>query len=386
MVAPRQQRVASTSSAYNATDVLVGGLPDGYFVTADIDSGAGTHVLYLRSVTDMGTALDSVSCSYKFFPGDELTQYGALTANGDVFYMRDVRFTSDPTSFYRVSQSGGTLVVDEIGPVDIEPSAPGYLLASHDGTQLVVVNSTTGTGYNATTGVQEYEIDLSTTLGTSNLLILAAPLADHLLVYNQDTTRTILVDSAGTDIDSTLMSGGFIPALYSCAPTTGAGLMMTVAINTTTLAFNVLDCDVVGGTVDWRFSSSSADYKSITVPAWTGWSGVNLATRLGTYGDTCVLTMRDRTGTYSDRSIYWIDLETGDYTTSYITRFAANGAYAINMCGADATVLWGLDLGTWSGWSTDAVPPVLRQRQSPKRTPSRVRDVDLRQRQTPYIT
>jgi hypothetical protein len=367
--APRKQRVISTSSAYNATDVLVGGLPDGYFVTADIDSDS--HVLYLRNVADMGAALDSVSCAYKFFPGDGLTQYGVLTARGDVFYMRDTRFTADPTSFYRVSQSGGALVVDEIGPVDIEPSsAPSYLLASNDGAQLVIVSTLTCAGYNATTGVQQYEVDLATALGTSNIQIIGIPKPNRIIIWQKDADQTWLLDETGATLD-TNPDIQVDARLYECAGGPDLGILVTRAYTNTEITYNYVEIDE-SDVVTWRWERN----KIITTPHWTGWTGSNLATRLGSYGDTCAITMRDRTGTYDPRSIWLIDLATGDYVATDVSPYAANGAYAINPCGANATVLWGLDLGTWSGWAYTPPPDPRRPFGS---------GMHLRQRQTPFL-
>jgi hypothetical protein len=91
----------------------------------------------------------------------------------------------------------------------------------------------------------------------------------------------------------------------------------------------------------------------------------------------------------TDAGLAYSSTLTGTYTLESLASIGISGALLASVLSPDGDEALALGSSTgllrFSPGQSATAPRLLRQRQSPKRTPARVRGVDLRQRQTPFI-
>jgi hypothetical protein len=245
-----------------------------------------------------------------------------------------------------------------------------------DGSGIVLERST------SPDHIQHYAWDGSltwdATMGTAGQL-LAAPRGDRFLLQAGFTGDIRLYDDTGTELDAiTGRSGAAEQYQWQSIDTVGnvgylVGIRTSPPYVDATYYYRVLDATT--DTLAWTSAEGSVttDHANNTYYQWDVWEG------------QAVWGPADAAAT---GSIYWLDMNTGG--TASGTR--SSDTFYVTACGLYASVGFNDDVYSYTVWNSPVPPPVtsgftyLRQRQSPVRAPSRVRGIDLRQRQTPIIT
>jgi hypothetical protein len=343
----------------SATRAMVGALDGGYFVT--IDTGS-PYDLYLHNVSAPTVAVDTAVGSYDNFDG-----YVIANDAGDLYIMDYVSSTTRRLN--RVTQSGGVLSVTNMGTATVPLggfAAPLHL--THDGSQIVG-RPLGGDGAMAISTSNASAAYTSAGAG-HNLRLLSAPAADRYLAYCLDDYQFELWDGPGNALLDSLTGesdldweDGFYP--------TGANRIFGAWSNSTLAAAErrIGVIDATGDALSWAWGPSTVT---------TDWVGDPLQAYSACWGSIAAFMPGD-TGT-TDGSLYVVDTLTGAVSSSSISTYmdGVDSSRAIGFAGAGNVVAFHFN-GT-DGWTTWTVTPLpatttpayLRQRQSPKRTPSRV--------------
>lgn len=385
----------TTATGTLYTDFVIGGLGNDYFCTYNAYlnplDGEYWSRYQLRSIADPATLLDNVSWGPYT---DRYEPWGSSQdAAGNCWLIRQDWDNNENFLLSSVSQSGGTITVADIGyPTMTRPGtySSSYfgglsVWASNDTTEIVIQDKTWGgtatpsplprgvlRGVDTSDASQNWSLDMDALTGHTPTM---------LGVFGPD--RVLLSCSTHSELE--LWGGGSL--LDSIATYwTPTGREATPVSNDLALVWRSGSGQLSAG----RLSATS------DVLAWewgptafsSGWgASVSAATRSF---DTAVIAVPD--GSSSGSALWTIDATTGTITATGTDSSVGEGMYSGHWRDLAAASSNGFAVAgvsgsgyTWSLVPTQTGVKYLRLRQSPVYTPSRVRPIDLRQRQTPIV-
>lgn len=348
-----------------------GGLGDGYYVTLK----PGLRVLELWNIQDPTTALDSYSASIT-----TVFRNRARNSSGELYLRRDTA-TSSIKMLTRVTQSSGVMSVTDIGTFTAGVSATGLLHLTPDGTEVAFWQSTPRRIMGVSTAAAATNYDILWSGSGHNPVLLCAPAVDRFIAYCdthleyelwEGTTQTLLDSMA----DNTGRASNVYPSCTDTHRTMWASLISDEV-------FEVGCLDTSGDTFAWAWGRNV-----LSTPGW-----LTLDMLIETRGYLASLAPEASIDSpYPAVSMYVCDTRTGQIGSSPSSTLIGAGATFTRSVGAiwvnDDTVVIGpedSDTDTWSSWVAYPQAATLRQRQSPRRSPSRVGYPALRQRQSPFI-
>jgi hypothetical protein len=357
---------ATLLSTWSSTDNLVGGLGDGYFALHD-----GTSI-ELYNVSAPTTVVDTAAA-------DLFRSQFNQNHQGDVWYIWH-KIADATIQTVHVTQSGGSLTLDAVGGFSgslagnsrrVHVAADSSQLAWHDfGNNIARIIDTSN-------GSNPYSWDLDNGSHTTAHVVGALG-NDCVLVHCVTHSAFEIIDvNAGSLVDDLALPTGMVglnPYPYALAAA-DRYIVVGPKSGTNPIEYHVGTLSTSGGVLSW------AAGPDLIAPGWgnnttyaivAAWRGVG-ASAPQTVGDASsanysVLTVDAANarafsaneavlypGVY-DRQLAWVDAD----------HFVAGLTYP-NSSSVQQT---------WSLWGAPAeqltAPRLLRQRQSPKRTPSRV--------------
>lgn len=379
----------SLSTSWSSSLALIGPAPDGYFA---IESASASFAFIdLRSVSDPTTTVGTASI------GARSGRATGWNASGDTYYAYK---NSSPNSYtiVNVAQSGGALSIGTIA-TGIGTVAFDGVMVAPDNTQVLPYSGLSDwvTAVDVATGTRQWTVNLGALGHLGGML--SQPAVDQFIWKCNTHNDLELWNGAGTallDSMSYAITGASLGSAVGVVPAehqTFVSLDISansdpkdIYIGSISSSGSALAWDWGPTTVTTNWTNGTASAKFTPIPA--AWAGTNVA----------VVTPFDTVTTPSSSvSMVVVDLATqqtfsatADTLTSEAVGFFSSGAYFFAFCGPGSIVKVprtssGNSTGIWSVLYTVG-RALLRQRQSPKRTPSRVRGPDLRQRQTPFIT
>lgn len=380
---------------------LVAGLSGGYLVAWNSYSSPLTDRFTMVSTTT-GSVV-----SYVDYPAGSTfvhdSQQDSNNNNWVAFYTYGTAFAMLATA----SQTGGTLSINQIGAlpttytgssssngfVNIYPSNDTSELAVWDQTFVSYPGTATVRGVNTADATENWSwTPVSLGHGTATPPRLVGSFgASRVLMYCTTHDDLELWDDTGSLLDSIAPPTDYHWSGRDVFPI-GADLIVASTIGTTTSsdpqAAQVKRLSAAGDVLSYLWSTDiTTDWgptRSWQSPALAG------------AGDAITLVSTGgASGTATAMSLYVIDGATGTsypstpdshlivgldagYSSSNVLAFAGTDRLVVNGDAAVGSI--------WSVIGTRSAPTYLRRRQSPAYTPSRVRGVDIRQRQTPIIT
>jgi hypothetical protein len=337
-----------------------GGFGDGYFLTIK----PGLQIIELWQVDSPSTALDS-------FDGGATNFFEGFARNsvGDVYARRNSS-TSTDTVLARITQSSGTLTVTDIGTWTADTSTSGTLHLSADDSEIVYHQSSPRRtmGLSTTDASVSWDIVWSST--SHNGWVVATPAPDRFICYcSTHTDYELWEGSTATLLDSMNDTYGNGTDVYPCS--VGLNQVMWVEDSgTETHAVGLLDTSA--DTLAWAWGPTS-----LSTPGWS------VITAIAEARGTLATIAPESSPADPDPAIsfYIVDTVTGEIAASPGDTLIGQGAVFTRTVGAmwvaDDIAMLGpeaTNTSTWSSWTiaTLTAPRLLRQRQSPKRTPSRV--------------
>lgn len=387
-------RLDLLSSTYTGPDVMYGALDDGYLV---YQSNTVYNMVEMIGQASPNTVIGSASLG-----GTPYFQRAGFNCAGTVFVAYNVGSSSATWNVKQITQTGGTAVnVTTIATgVSTPPTATTYgrVVVTPDGAQVGldyidgggtattrVINVAGGTVAYTLTGTGHYGGVIAMPAQNRHLRMCST----HGSVELSDETGTILSTMSLTQLGGsvTLTSGGVI------CPSTNRALFSGDVFYTS----NPLDIfhgymSTTGDTLSWVWGPS------IVTTDWVASFKKGAAT--AAWGNAAVTVPGDSIGTvapFGPVGHLRVSLDTGTVTLGAADaganggcQFWGGGGYMFGFGGQG--YLWKVGLsyyGNHNGlWSVilQSATTYLRQRQSEVRAPSRVRGVDLRQRQTNRVT
>lgn len=349
-----------------------GGFGGGYFLTLK----PGLRIIETWQVDDPTTMLDS-------FDGGATNYFQGFARNnaGDVYAIRNTS-TSSIKTLARITQSAGALTVTDVGDWTASTPTSGLLYLSADDSEIVYqqLSPRRTMGLSTTDASTNFDILWSTT--AHNGWVVACPAPDRFISYcSTHTDYELWEGSTTTLLDSMADDTGQAEDVYPCS--VGLNEVMWVARSgTETHTIGLLDTSA--DTLAWRWGPTT-----LSTPGWDVMDGI--AESRGTLAT--IAAEADPTFPYSSISFYVVNTATGAVGASTASTLIGQGAtfsYTVGaMWVADDVAILGpenTDTDDWSAWTiTSTTPTYLRQRQSAVRAPSRVRPVNLRNRQTTMI-
>jgi hypothetical protein len=334
------------------SEQVYGGLPDGYFIT---DAAAADRLALYRGDapgTRLGSAITETN-SLRF----------AQNTAGAVYM---TAFDTASTAYLaQVSNSGTVLTVGTAGTFTQVPSRVRVLSLSYDGTEAVVYNST-DTKFLVLDTADASVIGDTTLTGHTSTWIWDGPTDTLLDTYSWPSTMSgsnpKQMRPVGTDriFFAMLMNDSADPQNYWIGVLSTASDTLTIEWDDTLVT-------------DWDISTVA----QAVIAAGEGFAIVGPST--GHNGTAASLYAIDTTMGEVKPTTASTDVGTG---AEQFNNFVAAGTDYLVYADGDSP----FEVRSWSMLFPTLGFTYLRQRQSPVRTPSRVRGVDLRQRQTPIIT
>ena len=372
-------RVLDTASS---SESLLGGLDGGYVITQN-GSGLPSGTIKLIAADDLGTTVDSSTLT-NTFPAETCANNA-----GDVYLLTSAGSPGSTTTrtLRKCSQSGGTLSVTSVGSFTMAASATaldGSWLDADDSQVLVQYAGTAAlSAVNTGTGA----LDWTSTLTGHSVTPLACMGGDRILVACATHSDIELWDGATPTLLDSLARDSARSATEVIVPLTTTTALYAIMVSSTspdTLRVGVLS--TASDTLSWAWGTTDH------VTAWTGTSPADPGVSACAWGTTGALGPASRVyaSGYKTVPLYLVNGTTGVISATEADSSVGYGAYPDEFwwAGSGTFVVHDAYLyATLTSWSTYRTGPTyLRQRQSPKRAPSRVRGVDLRQRQSPRIT
>ncbi len=368
MSAPSLTFVGGTANS----EQVHAGLPGGYFVT---DAAAADRLaLYLGSApgTRLGTVITETN-SLRF----------AQNTAGAV-YMTAFS-TASTTYLAQISNSGSTLTVGTVGTFTQVPSRVRALSLSYDGTEVVVYNSTDTKFLVVSTADASVTADTTLTGHTSTWIVAAA--GSGRAVGTDSVAGAFELWDGPTD---TLLDTYSWPSTMS-----GSNPKQMMPVGTDRIFFAMLMNDSADPQNYWiGVLSTASDALSIEWDATlaTDWDVGTVAQAVIAAGEGFAIVGPSVGHNGTAASLYAVDTITGEVVQTTPSTDVGTGAEQLNnfvAAGTDYLVYADGDspfqVRSWSMLFATG-PTFLRLHQSPVYTPSRVRGVDLRQRQTSIIT
>lgn len=381
-------------SGLPTTEQVLGSLDDGYFTVVSATGSPRVTTWSLRHVDDPTTDVDTETVGT--YPNDLFSS--APSRNGEMWYAR----TNTPATFRQLTcltRSGTSLVKTEVGSSIATSNAWTNSRLTFDGSAFFYndndnhVNAARSTtdasliySWTKSTGTGGHNFFHTVPMDSSRILGICFTHGEWEL---WDATTDTLLDSI-TSLDSRW--GGYVGswtaigadrAFYAWQPDIDADPMV--------IDYGVISTAGDTLTVEWSVDGFETNWS-------TGDATDRLYTSVNSTGTTVAIHARQPAASYPDMSLYIVDGNTGQTSASEASALAAHGSrpYAVECQGVTFASVNDLvvDMNTAVSstehvvnWDVRrAAPAILRQRQSPVRTPSRVRGIDLRARQTPYIT
>lgn len=368
------QRGTWTRPAGGVGRFPAGGFGGGYFLTLK----PGLQIIELWQVDDPTTLLDD-------FDGGATNYFQNFARNnaGDVYAYRNTATSSNKT-LARITQSGGTLTVTDVGTWTASTSTSGIMYLSADDSEIVYqqISPRRTMGLSTVDASTNFDILWSST--SHNGWVVATPAPDRFISYcSTHTDYELWEGSTTTLLDSLNDDTGQAEDVYPCS----VGLNQVLWVSRSgTATHNVGLLNTSSDTLYWSWgptSLSTSDWSTMDAIAEARGSLVTLAAEY------------NPAFPYPSISFYVIETGSGTITASPASTTIGQGATFTRTVGAmwvadDVAILGpeNTDADTWSAYTVAVITPptTLRQRQSPVRSPSRVRPAKLRQRQTPFIT
>lgn len=362
-----------------STDSLLGGLGGGYFVTQS-GNGLPTGTIYLRAAADVGTTVDSYALSNTF--PDE----ACFNNSGDCYILTSAGSPSGTTTrtLRSVTQSAGVLSVTSVGSFTMATSATSLSGAWLDPGDSQILLQYAGTSSLSAVDTGTGALDW-TSAHTGHSLTPLAMMGGDRYVARCSTHGDFELWDGATDA---LLDSITIPAASDnravMVPTTATTCFYADSFNSTdplTLGLGLLS--TTGDALSWTWGPTELTTAwtppptsySVDAAAWGAVAAVAPARRIY---DVAYLSM----------PLYAVDTATAATKAGVADAIVGQGVSAGEMAwsGSDRLVTHDYDLySTLASWSALTADSLLRQRQSPRRSPSRVGYPALRQRQSPFI-
>lgn len=353
---------------------LLGGLGGGYFLTSKPTSN---EVLETWTVTSPGTATDTDTLTAGEGVQDVDRDNTALT------WLRRRTATSSIKTLSSVTQSSGAATVTDSGTWTSDTSTVGKLVIGGSPAKAVYhqTSSSPRKTYGLTTS--SAAVDFTLTWSASHTgSVIAMPAADRVLIHcTVDGQYELWQGTTATQLDTLALVNG--QADFATCRAIGGGKVFFAEKAASSNQMNVGVIDTAGDSLTWTYGPTTVS---------NDWGTRNPISEA--LGNAVTLIPNGNVG--ADASMYVYDCGTGTLSTVATSAYigtGGNGNFSVGAVWVDAsTVVIGADSSasvTWSAWTVTAVstgPTYLRQRQSPVRTPSRVRAPQLRQRQRPETT
>jgi hypothetical protein len=369
----------------NTTEQLRGTLDNGYFVTSS--ESAGTITLSLYNVNDPTTVLDTDTSLLNTSGNAFLT---AQNNSGSIY----AQTYSDASNYLlsSIDESAGALVISNRGTFAVPTATYNqHMWLTPDGGQVLLRQNANGkrcVGLSTVDASQDFDLDTSSG-HASGYGVAAFPASDRVITYCYTHDAFELWDGPGGTLLDSLDDSSFYftPAGFPVAwPSIG-----------THNTFLVVDTDSAADPRELNLGVLLSSGDTLTM-VWqtlgyvTNWAEADTtALQVASVWGGLVFFGVRTSASGSPISVYVVDYSTGDVYPSPAESAALPGIFdrSVGWAGPDYVVAFQGFVGTpdWTIWSVLAAagPTYLRQRQSPVRAPSRVRGIDLRQRQTPII-
>lgn len=266
--------------------------------------------------------------------------------------------------FGRVTASGGALSLTFTTNAGITAISSFDVMAAGDGTDSAVVYDTSAgpAAWTTTTLTGSTVGSYTPASGASNEYLAYHPRSDRIVTHDKAGGTVYLRDSSGTAIDSISIAGTSLYRWTACGPDRTACFQYD---GSTSVSYRVLD--TASDVLSWVAAAQTfASTHDIFPYAWDG--HVVVAAPAG-------------------ERWKFLDPIAGDIATGPdIFGEVVNGDFGLPRPLSLSRTYAAVTDYTPSPSHLLALPPTfLRQRQSPRATPSRVRGPNLRQRQTPYV-
>lgn len=362
-----------------AEDALRGGLGDGYFYTTVTSTD---QEIRLWQTADLTGPVDTT-----YVTGPSNTIYRAAHNNaGDCFVTR--RITAGVSySLAEVSNAGATLSVSSVGTVYVGTNQS--LFVGADPSQVLCQSGGTAIAWSTSTAGTAYSVDTAASHATTT--VLTTPAADYFLGYCSTHTDYELWDGVGGTVVSSLNDAySWGSTLVSVCPiSTHRTFVAGYTDGTDPKEFRVGVLSSSDDSLAWEWGPTTLTTN------WSIGTAIDVSPFVTAWGNAVLLGPADELDSPPPTTASWyvVDARTGEVSASEPNVYAGSGIGINNNTGAvwagsNQFVIWPGDANPqdWTAWLATPTSALLRQRQSPKRTPSRVRGPDLRQRQTPFIT
>lgn len=362
-----QHTASGTASATSSPAYLHPvGMDDGYYANAKWPA-SGNRSVELRHVS----APDTVAST-------TLSRLGRLILVGNAGTVYSVATIGTAGTVYSITRSGSTISNTSIGTFTSSNSLhqPTILYLPSDGTQIVAFAYQGATddiymGINTSTGALDYEIGIDNTAHSSTTLGPAR--ADRFLLLCGTDAAVELWDDTGTLIDSlaTSMEGGLYNSAMAPLPSSRTVIISNGPSNK---SWGIVDCST--DTLSWEYGPESLP------------SGLpDYITSVVTWGETIVIRPISSGGATPGTAFFGSSAAGLTEASVWVSNNASTSADNSFNAMVDArNYVQVIDDTQVYSLVTVSDRSYLRQHQSPVRTPSRLRGVDLRLRQTPIIT
>ena len=348
-------------------DNLRGGLGGGYFYT----TADSIQKIRLWNVSDLTAPKDTIDVGSS---SSNIIFRAAQNNAGNCYVTRTITAGSS----YRlasVTNSGDTLAVTTIGTVAVS-SGQGLFVGADD-SQVLCVSAGTAIAWNTSNAGTAYAVNYNSG-HSSTVLITPAP--DYFIGYcSTHTDYELWSGTAGSVVASINDDYSWTDSKVAMTPvdvdrTFVAGY--TSSTNPKEYRLGVLSS--AGGALSWEWGPTTL------VTNWARSTAVTISPYVVSWGNRVLLGPKlDIDGSPPvDASWYVIDANTGEVSASDANPYTGAGIGTNNNTGAvwasaSYFVIWPGIANTqdWSTWLVTALRSgftYLRQRQSPKRTPSRV--------------
>lgn len=362
------QRVVGTASMVNYR--AVGAFPGGYAVMHDI-----TNDDFILVDCNGNAPAEVDSYSYNGVLTTTAVTAGPVALTSTLLTMpMEAGGTPQVT---RITRSGDTLSVNYGANSFGAAYETQQVLTLPDGSGLLHYLQDTGTSNKAhneydAAGTEVWSWNTGTPANSLPLVFISSA-----RWLREGTGQLELVDDTGATLDSVawtkvadhrydyiLTAAGDIAVMRhrSASLTSSAVIYMRIL-------------GVSGDTIDWQGAEVAVLTTDWAVPPTTQ------TVSYSAVGDTLVVA-NATTSTTEGSSIYWIDMTTAEWASTVF----APGVVRFSIVALSATSTLVVDYADATGYLLKYPQGTLRQRQSPVRTPSRVRPTNLRQRQSPYTT
>lgn len=351
---------------------LIAGLGGNYVVTQD-GSGNPSGTLNLRSTASLSTVASSVTLT-STFPDES-----CCNNNGDA-YLLTTPGSGTTVTLRSLTQSAGTLSMTTIGTFTMAAGGTSLRDSFLDPADTQVLVRYNGTSALSAVDTATGALDWTATLTGHTVVPRAMMGNDRFLVTCTTHNAIELWNGTGPTLLDSLTRDPDLEYSERLVPLTATSCFYAIGVvSTATVRYGLLSTS--GDVLSWTWGP--LDYAT----AWAASSDVLAAA----WGTTVAIGPRLAEVGSPARPLYVIDGDTGRVTVSDTDTSVGKGVYEGEFFWAGASSFAyhdtaGYNLITAWSYVPATAPTYLRQRQSPLATPSRVRGVDLRQRQTTRIT